>query len=124
LTFSIRPSFFCVNTQKKLGLIEKVKNRKNNKAEEWKERPHLHLWLYHAEDTDTIIDGAICNVCSSILLLLLLKTFIGSMLFSLLFHVFPFLFYMYRLLFTMAFSALTLLVGRQEGHPACKKSEW
>ena len=24
-------------------------------------------------------------------------------------------------LFTVAFSALTLLVGRQEGHPACKK---
>ena len=24
----------------------------------------------------------------------------------------------------MAFSALTLLVGRQEGHPACKKTEW
>jgi len=23
-----------------------------------------------------------------------------------------------------AISALTLLVGRQEGHPACKKSEW
>jgi len=23
-----------------------------------------------------------------------------------------------------AFSALTLLVGRQEGHPACKKLEW
>jgi len=23
-----------------------------------------------------------------------------------------------------AFSALTLLVGRQEGHPACKKAEW
>jgi len=23
-----------------------------------------------------------------------------------------------------AFSALTLLVGRQEGHPACKKHEW
>ena len=23
--------------------------------------------------------------------------------------------------FTIAFSALTLLVGRQEGHPACKK---
>jgi len=23
-----------------------------------------------------------------------------------------------------AFSALTLLVGRQEGHPACKKMEW
>jgi len=23
-----------------------------------------------------------------------------------------------------AFSALMLLVGRQEGHPACKKSEW
>jgi len=22
------------------------------------------------------------------------------------------------------FSALTLLVGRQEGHPACKKLEW
>jgi len=27
------------------------------------------------------------------------------------------------LLYT-AFSALTLLVGRQEGHPACKKTEW
>ena len=25
---------------------------------------------------------------------------------------------------TYAFSALTLLVGRQEGHPACKKTEW
>jgi len=23
-----------------------------------------------------------------------------------------------------AFSAMTLLVGRQEGHPACKKTEW
>ena len=23
-----------------------------------------------------------------------------------------------------AFSALTLLIGRQEGHPACKKTEW
>jgi len=26
--------------------------------------------------------------------------------------------------FDSAFSALTLLVGRQEGHPACKKTEW
>jgi len=26
------------------------------------------------------------------------------------------------ILFTAAFSALTLLVGRQEGHPACKKT--
>jgi len=25
---------------------------------------------------------------------------------------------------SLAFSALTLLVGRQEGHPACKKTEW
>jgi len=25
---------------------------------------------------------------------------------------------------TPAFSALTLLVGWQEGHPACKKTEW
>ena len=25
---------------------------------------------------------------------------------------------------TSHFSALTLLVGRQEGHPACKKTEW
>jgi len=25
---------------------------------------------------------------------------------------------------TNAFSALSLLVGRQEGHPACKKTEW
>jgi len=25
---------------------------------------------------------------------------------------------------TVAFSALMLLVGRQEGHPACKKTEW
>jgi len=23
-----------------------------------------------------------------------------------------------------AFSALTLFVGQQEGHPACKKTEW
>jgi len=27
-------------------------------------------------------------------------------------------------LYTVAFSALTLLVGRQEGHPAYKKLEW
>ena len=26
--------------------------------------------------------------------------------------------------YVVAFSALTLLVGRQEGHPACKKREW
>jgi len=25
---------------------------------------------------------------------------------------------------TIAFSALTLLVGQQEGHPDCKKTEW
>jgi len=25
---------------------------------------------------------------------------------------------------SLAFSASTLLVGRQEGHPACKKTEW
>jgi len=28
------------------------------------------------------------------------------------------------LLVLFAFSALTLLVGRQEEHPACKKTEW
>jgi len=28
------------------------------------------------------------------------------------------------LYYTPAFSALTLLVGRQEGHPACKKQWW
>ena len=27
-------------------------------------------------------------------------------------------------LVTNAFSAMMLLVGRQEGHPACKKTEW
>ena len=27
-------------------------------------------------------------------------------------------------LLILAFSALTLLVGRQEGHPTCKKTEW
>jgi len=27
-------------------------------------------------------------------------------------------------LFIVAFSALMLLVGRQEGHPACKKQWW
>ena len=27
-------------------------------------------------------------------------------------------------MFIIAFSALTLLVGQQEGHPACKKTEW
>jgi len=26
--------------------------------------------------------------------------------------------------FSIGFSALTLLVGRLEGHPACKKTEW
>jgi len=25
---------------------------------------------------------------------------------------------------TVSFSALMLLVGQQEGHPACKKTEW
>ena len=29
-----------------------------------------------------------------------------------------------RSLYNRVFSALTLLVGRQEGHPACKKLEW
>jgi len=30
----------------------------------------------------------------------------------------------YDATYMFAFSALTLLVGRQEGHPACKKTEW
>jgi len=29
-----------------------------------------------------------------------------------------------RLIVSFGFSALTLLVGRQAGHPACKKLEW
>jgi len=32
--------------------------------------------------------------------------------------------YNHDLLSPGAFNALTLLVGRQEGHPACKKTEW
>jgi len=33
--------------------------------------------------------------------------------------------FIFRLLQAFAaFSALTLLVGRQEAHPACKKTEW
>ena len=31
---------------------------------------------------------------------------------------------LYRIYYGTAFSALTLLVGRQEGHPACKTTEW
>jgi len=31
---------------------------------------------------------------------------------------------MLSVLLKYSFSALTLLVGRQEGHPACKKTEW
>jgi len=34
------------------------------------------------------------------------------------------LFFVLLLAILCAFSALTLLVGRQEGHPACKKTEW
>jgi len=33
-------------------------------------------------------------------------------------------FYFYVIRHVSAFSALTLLVGRQEGHPACKKLDW
>ena len=32
--------------------------------------------------------------------------------------------YLTTLYISVAFSALTLLVVRQEGHPACKKNEW
>jgi len=32
------------------------------------------------------------------------------------------IFCMHKLICIIAFSALTLLVGRQEGHPACKKN--
>jgi len=31
---------------------------------------------------------------------------------------------LYASIVVCAFSALTLLVGRQEGHPACKKTKW
>jgi len=37
-------------------------------------------------------------------------------------HMHVFCFFSYSA--TEAFSSLTLLVGRQEGHPACKKLEW
>jgi len=33
-------------------------------------------------------------------------------------------FNLYWLFSLCSFSALTLLVGRQEGHPACKNTEW
>ena len=42
-------------------------------------------------------------------------------------HVITLLTYLFCLVLEMAlvaFSAMTLLVGRQEGHPACKKTEW
>ena len=32
--------------------------------------------------------------------------------------------FLFVILLSIAFSALTPLVGRQEGHPACKKTEW
>jgi len=32
--------------------------------------------------------------------------------------------FFYQVSMDFAFSALTLLVGWQEGHPACKKTEW
>ena len=32
--------------------------------------------------------------------------------------------FFHLVLINLAFSALTLLVGRQEGHPVCKKTEW
>jgi len=34
------------------------------------------------------------------------------------------LIYVYLIFLKVAFSALTLLVGQQEGRPACKKTEW
>ena len=37
--------------------------------------------------------------------------------------IYSFIFYWLIIAFIIAFSALTLLVGRQEGHPACKKTE-
>jgi len=35
-----------------------------------------------------------------------------------------FLFIFHLFIYTIAFSVLTLLVGQQEGHPACIKTEW
>ena len=35
-----------------------------------------------------------------------------------------FVIFIYEYVLFYAFSASTLLVGRQEGHPACKKTEW
>jgi len=41
------------------------------------------------------------------------------------FRIFPLFDYCFIYFFLFfAFSALTLLVGRQEEHPACKKTEW
>jgi len=34
------------------------------------------------------------------------------------------LYFLFIISLQFSFSALTLLVGRQEGHPACKKTEW
>jgi len=39
-------------------------------------------------------------------------------------HLINLLFYFVTYCLYCAFSALTLLVGRQEGHPACKKTDW
>jgi len=40
---------------------------------------------------------------------------------TMLYFAFMIIFYINVHALTLAFSALTLLVGRQEGHPACKK---
>jgi len=38
--------------------------------------------------------------------------------------VYLFIYLLRQCLQSFAFSALTLLVGRKEGHPTCKKTEW
>jgi len=38
--------------------------------------------------------------------------------------IWPFIISIVLMLMFNAFSALTLLVGHEEGHPACKKTEW
>ena len=64
------------------------------------ETQHVHLFAFHPVWAARLLCAPVPR--------LIFQCYINSLLYIILF----------------AFSALTLLVGRQEGHPACKKTEW
>jgi len=82
------------------------------------------LYLGHTLPLGTYLCKPVQRILKYHLLLKARYAFISQNLYLAIISFFSCMFWLFDFFTFNAFSALTLLVWRQEGHPACKKLEW